>query len=144
VVVLRDGRRVTLQVEVGLLSDKEVAAATPPEGGGEGTDAPAAENPAQMFGLGIGPITEASRSTYKLEPSVEGVLVTSVAPGSEADEKGLKPGDVIVQVSQKTVADPKDVTARFDELKSEGRRTVMLLVSGAEKKLRFISLRFDE
>ena len=34
--------------------------------------------------------------------------------------------------------------ARIEELKSEGRRTVMLLVSGADNKLRFVSLRFED
>ena len=33
---------------------------------------------------------------------------------------------------------------RVEELKSEGRRTVMFLVSGAENKLRFVSLRFED
>ena len=34
--------------------------------------------------------------------------------------------------------------ARIEQLKTEGRRTVMLLVSGAENKLRFVSLRFED
>ena len=49
-----------------------------------------------------------------------------------------------MQVSQTDVAEPEDVIARIEELKSEGRRTVMLLVSGADKKLRFVSLRFED
>ena len=55
----------------------------------------------------------------------------------------LKGGEVIVQVSQKPVASADDVTARIKQLKDEGRKTVMLLVSGADKKLRFVSLRID-
>ena len=72
------------------------------------------------------------------------MLVTEVLPGSEAEEKSVKPGDVIVQVSQREVSDPDDVAERVEQLKSEGRRTVMFLVSGAENKLRFVSLRFDD
>ncbi|MBA3518911.1 MAG: serine protease, partial [Rhizobiales bacterium] len=53
-------------------------------------------------------------------------------------------GEVILQVGQKAVAELKDVTARVDELKSEGRRTVMFLISGEADKLRFVSLRFEE
>jgi serine protease Do len=72
------------------------------------------------------------------------VLVAAVEPGSEAEEKAVKPGDVIVQVTQQKVGDPDEVRARIEELRAAGRRTVMLLVSGAQNKLRFVSLRFEE
>ena len=65
-------------------------------------------------------------------------------PGSEAAEKSVKPGDVIVQVSQRESPSPDDVAERVEQLKSEGRRAVMFLVSGAENKLRFVSLRFED
>jgi serine protease Do len=142
VVVVREGERVNLQVEVGLLEDEQVASAASESSGEEG-DEPAAETPADMFGLQLGPITDEARQTYAIDSSIEGVLVTGVDPGSEAEEKSVKPGDVIVQVSQKTVSEPDQVAARVQELKSEGRRTVMLLVAGAEKKMRFVSLRFE-
>ena len=97
-----------------------------------------------MFGLSLGAITDDARKTFSIDGSVEGVLVTAVEPGSEAEDKNLKPGEVIVQVSQTDVTKPEDVVARIEELKSEGRRTVMLLVSGADNKLRFVSLRFED
>jgi serine protease Do len=140
-VVVRDGGRVTLSIEVGLLDDTQVAAASPEEPQ-EAT--PPADDAAQMFGLSIGPITDEARKAFSLEESLQGVLVTAVAPGSEAEEKSVKPGEVIVQVSQKDVNEPAEVLARIEELKSEGRRTVMLLVSGVDHKLRFVSLRFED
>ena len=97
-----------------------------------------------MFGLSLGAITDEARKEFSIDASVEGVLVTAVEPGSEAEEKSVKPGEVIVQVSQTDVTEPSQVVKRIDELKKEGRRTVMLLVSGADKKLRFVSLRIEE
>jgi serine protease Do len=145
VVVVREGERVTLQLEVGLLEDTEVAAAATPEDGEKEDGAPpAAPDVAAMFGLTLGPITDEARQTYSIGPDVAGVLVTAVEPGSEAEEKSVEPGDVIVQVTQREVSDPKQAIARMEELKKAGRRTVMLLVSGAENKLRFVSLRFEE
>ena len=85
-----------------------------------------------------------STEDLTIDGSVEGVLVTAVAPGSEAEEKSVKPGEVIVQVSQSDVSKPEDVVARIDELKKQGRKTAMLLVSGADKKLRFVSLKIED
>ncbi len=140
-VVMRDGKRVPLKIEVGLLGEEKVATATQagkPEAGDKTDDE------AGMFGLTLGRITDEARRTYDIASSVEGVLVTAVARGSEAEEKSVKPGDVILQVSQKAVADAAALAERVEELKKEGRRTVMLLVSGAQNKLRFVSLRLAE
>jgi len=127
--------------------EAEVAAATPdsPATEGEGgTAAPPPLDAAQMFGLSLGPITEEVRSKYSIGASVEGVVVEKVEQGSEAEEKGVHEGEVIVQVSQTDVSAPEQVIARLEELKAEGRRTAMLLVSGADNQLRFVSLRFED
>jgi len=143
VVVLREGKRVTLPLEVGLLQE-QVAARTTDEPEDAETGEPTPDNAGAMFGLRLGPITDEARKTYSIEGAMEGVLVTEVAPGSEAEKKSVKVGDVIVQVSTKPVATPEEMTARLQELKAEGRRTAMLLVSGPDKKLRFVSLRFED
>jgi serine protease Do len=141
VMVIRDGKKTSLKVEVGVLEEEKVAAADAkaPDGGAEAPGGDAAA----MFGLKLAPITEEARKTYSIDAGVKGVLVTEVAPGSQAEEKSVKVGDVIVQVSQKPVNEPAEVASRVEQLKSEGRRTVMLLVSGADNKQRFVSLRFD-
>ncbi len=145
IVVMRDGERVTLQIEVGLLEDAttEIAAAT--TGGEEGEDeASPSDDAAQMLGLTLGEITEDLRREFSIDASVEGVLVEEVAEGSQAEEKGVKKGEVIVQVSRRDVAAPEEVIARIEELKAEGSRTVMLLLSGEDSERRFVSLRFED
>jgi serine protease Do len=156
VVVVRDGERVTLELEIGLLDDAEteVAAAgddepqtgeeDEPQAGEEGADAPDAVDAAGMFGLTLAPITDADRETYSIGADIDGVLVSAVEPGSEAAEKSVQAGHVIVQVSQQDVEAPEDVVARVDALKSEGRRTVMFLMADADDKMRFVSLRFSD
>ncbi len=143
IVVMRDGQRVRLSIEVGLLEDKPVEASlSTEEQKGDATEPP--DDAAKMFGLTLGPITDDARKEFAIDDSVEGVLVTEVDSGSEADDKSLKPGEVIVQVSQTDVSSAEEVVARIEELKAEGRRTVMLLVSGEDKKMRFVSLRFAD
>jgi serine protease Do len=143
VVVMREGERVTLEITVGLLDeDAQIAAAELEESEEETT--PPTDDAAAMFGLSLGSITDEARQTYSIAPEIEGVLVTAVEAGSEAEQKSVQAGDVIVQVSQEDVTAPEEVLARIEELKSEGRRTVMFLVSGTENKLRFVSLRFGD
>ena len=141
VVVQRDGERLTLPIEVGLLDDEPIVAVNAE--GEDGEDQPAEAAPENLFGLTLGPITDDARQTYDIGADVEGVLVAEVGQGSEAEQKGMEPGDVIVQVSQQEVRDAEAVTERIEELRSLGRRSVMLLVSGVNKELRFVSLRFD-
>ncbi len=62
---------------------------------------------------------------------------------SPAAEKGLKPGDVIVEVAQQEVKTPNQVTAKIDEARKSGRKSILLLVDRAGD-LRFVALRIDQ
>jgi serine protease Do len=67
----------------------------------------------------------------------EGVVIAEVAPGSDAAAKGLKSGDIILQVSGETVSTPEDVKAGVDRARSLKRRAVLLHIKSAEAK-RFV------
>jgi serine protease Do len=142
VIVMRDGKRLTLSIKVGLLKDEQPVKAST-KGSDEQPAAPAPDA-AEAFGLSLSALSDDLRQQFAIDAKVEGVIVTDVDPGSQADDKGLKPGEVIVQVSQTDVKEPAEVSKRIDALKAEGRKSVMLLVSGAGGKLRFVSLRFDD
>ena len=142
IVVLRDGERTTLQIEIGLLEEDQVAAAT--SGGDSEEGAEAGPGLAATFGMTLAPITAEDRSRFDIGADVRGVLISEVEPGSVAEEKRLRPGEVIVEVGQQAVATPAEVTARLNQLKSDGRRSALFLVSGAQNELRFVSMRFEE
>ncbi|MGH6924940.1 MAG: Do family serine endopeptidase [Propylenella sp.] len=144
VVVMREGERLTLEVEIGLLEDEKKVAAAAPAGSEEGEATAPVEDAAQVFGLKLDAITDELRRAFSIDAGVEGVLVAEVKDGSEAEVKGVRPGEVIVQVSQWEVKAPEDVVARIEELRAEGRRTVMLLLSSEGNKLRHVSLRFED
>jgi S1-C subfamily serine protease len=44
-------------------------------------------------------------------PTLNGVLVMDVTPGSPADEAGLQPGDVITQLGNQAIANSTDLQA---------------------------------
>jgi serine protease Do len=55
-------------------------------------------------------------------------VITDVAPNSSASERGLKPGDVIVEVQQGEVSTPADVQQKVDTVKKENRKSVLMLI----------------
>jgi serine protease Do len=71
---------------------------------------------------------------------VKGVIVTKVDDGSDAAEKRLSAGDVIVEVAQESVSSADDIKKRVDLLKKDGKKSVLLLVSNADGELRFVAL----
>ncbi len=141
VLLLRKGERVTRQVRVGRLEESEEVAARTTEEQPSEEAAPASST---VLGMSLAPISEAAREQYSIGPDVDGVLVESVEAGTEPEEKRIRPGDVIVEVSQERVSTPAEVSARIEKLKSEGRRSALLLVSGANNELRFVAVRIAD
>ncbi len=69
----------------------------------------------------------------------KGVRISGVSPGSEAEEKGLRPGQVILEVGGVGVASPADVEAQLARLKKAGRKVVLLLLRSGDSN-RFVAL----
>ena len=136
VVVIRKGKEETKTVKLGRLEDEEK------QGAGAKT-APAPEQKSvvqRTLGLDLSNLNDDLRKRYKIKDTVKGVLITAVDPASNAAEKRLTPGDVIVEIAQQSVADAKDVQKRIDALKKEGRKSALLLVANAEGELRFVAI----
>ena len=74
------------------------------------------------------------------EPGVE---ITEVMPESDAAEKGLKAGDVILEVDRQPVATPEDVSDGVKKVQGKGFKAVMLHIKSAEQK-RIVSLKFGK
>ena len=55
-------------------------------------------------------------------------------------DKRLSPGDVIVEVQYEGVGTPADMQKRIDQLKSQGKKMAVLLVSNADGETRFVAL----
>ena len=53
----------------------------------------------------------------------DGVVVTEVDPDSAAADKGLKQGDVILEVAGKSVSRPSEVAEAIDAAKSDGKKS---------------------
>ncbi len=73
----------------------------------------------------------------------EGVEIAEVDPSSDAAQKGLKPGDVILEVDRKSVSEPRDVVKRLKKVQDRGMKGVMLYVKSSNRKV-IVSLKFDK
>ena len=91
------------------------------------------------LGLGLSGLTEALEREYGIDSGTDGVVITEVAPGSPADEKGLRPGEVILEVGQEKVTQPNQVARMVEEAREAGRRSVLLLID-RDGDLRFVAL----
>jgi serine protease Do len=136
VVIIRKGVEQNLKVTLGRLDDgdKAVQAAAKTQ---EPAEKPVTQ---KALGLDLASLSKDLRSRYKIKDSVKGVVITSVDTLSDAAEKRLSAGEVIVEVAQEAVSSAADVKKRVDQLKKDGKKSILLLVSNAEGELRFVAL----
>ncbi|MDC7741640.1 Do family serine endopeptidase [Rhizobium binxianense] len=106
----------------------------------KGQVAPDAATPKNVLGLSLSLLSAETRKAFGIAESVDGVVVTEVTPGSASAEKGLKPGDVIVEVAQEFMKSPDAVAAKVQALKQEGRRNAQLMIASANGDLRFVAV----
>ncbi|HEV7372658.1 MAG TPA: DegQ family serine endoprotease [Arenibaculum sp.] len=138
VTVWRGGGETRLMVKVGELEAAEESGllASIPDQAAPQSSAPETVG---SLGLQLTDITPELRQQFGIAEQVAGVLVAEVDRGSPAAEKGLLPGDVIVEVGQEEVRSARDVVQRIDAARDAGRRSVLLLVD-RQGDLRFIAL----
>jgi len=134
VTVWRNKKKVTLKAEVGELKDKEAKVASRGAKKGSGGDTGVK---VEDLGVTLSAVTAKLRSRYKLDKDAKGVVVTKVDRDSVAEDKGVRPGDVIVEISQQEVSAPAEVAAKVREAVDAGRNSVLLLLEG-QGGLRFI------
>jgi serine protease Do len=137
VVLIRKGQEETHKVTLGRLDENDK-----PQQASAKKDEPADKPVTQKaLGLDLAALSDDQRAKYKIKDSVKGVLVTGVDAASDAADKNMSAGDVIVQVQQEVVSNVADVKKRLDELKKDGsRKRVMLAVSNPNGDLRFVAL----
>jgi serine protease Do len=140
VTVWRKRKEVTLQVKVGKLEETEQVAAQEPA-----KPKPAKDEGGTVTTLGmtLSNVTAELKEKFSLSDDAKGVVVVSVGKDGPAADKGLKPGDVIMEAAQEEVKSTGEVAGKIDEAKRAGRKSILLLVE-RQGDLRFIALRLDQ
>ncbi len=131
--VMRFGKSESIPVKLGTFpSNPDVAAQSQPTPERDATPTPTVT---ELDQLGV------SLTTVTVKPgeTAEGVAISDVKSGSDAAGKGLKSGDVILEVQGQKVANASEVEAGVKKAKTDGRRAVLLRVKSGDV-LRFVAV----
>ena len=135
VLIFRGGETQTLRVTLGRREEAEAAVPA-----SVNRDEPATT---EFLGLTIATMTDELREQLGLSDDAVGLVVANVAEDSEAFEKGVRAGDVIIEAGQEKVATIADLEGRIDAARDAGRKSLLLLVR-RDGDPRFVALSLDE
>ena len=137
VVIIRKGKEETKTVTLGRLEDGEkMAAVEQPKKDGP----PDKTVVKKSLGMDLAAISDELRKRYKIKDTVKGLVITGIDASSPAADKRLSAGDVVMEVQGEPVATPDAMQARLDQLKKDGRKVVMLLMSKPDGETQFVAL----
>ncbi|MEL6947225.1 MAG: Do family serine endopeptidase [Pseudomonadota bacterium] len=124
ITVFRNGRSVEVPVQLGKLpvTPTRVAATQPRNDG----------RPVEVEQLGLA-----------VQQTRNGIIVADVIPGSAAEERGLRAGDVIVSLNGKDARSVNDVGSAVAQAMEDNRRSVLLQVRRNDRNS-FIAVPIDQ
>jgi len=137
--VLRKGSVKTLKITLGKLQEQEEA-----NKDGDDNTGGNSENSSIVLGMSLNDITPELRSRYRLADDVPGVLVSKIAPTSQAARRGVKAGDVIVGIGDTAVESSKDVAPAIAELRKSGRKFALLRIIRGKNTTLFTTIPLEE
>lgn len=133
--LLRDGRRMTVQVTVGTRPSAEEIA-------GEQFDPEAEQDFSQQkeptettdtairteLGLVTQPLTPDIARSIGIDTTTRGVVIAAVSGSSDAAAKGIRRGDVILNAHGRAVTSNADLAAAIAQAKSQNRTAILVQV----------------
>ncbi len=143
--VWRQGKEQPLKLRIGEQDEPEKTNVAAQGGGTKKPTEPdqPVTSTIEQLGLTLQKVSDQLREKYGLSDSVKGVVVTKVVPNSPAAEKQLQAGDVILEVDQKPVTTPQEVTEIVAKLQAQKKRSVLLFVE-RQGDPRFAALRLTK
>jgi serine protease Do len=111
--VVRDGKSQTITVT---LEEREIEGeqVSPEEHLDEGGDV------FERVGVTVSELTPRIRQGYRLDDSIDGVVVTRVRPISPAGDEGMLQGDIITEANGESIRKVSDLSLVIEDVKSGG------------------------
>jgi serine protease Do len=125
--ILRNGQRRTLNLRLAERpSEQQLASTTPTPNVVPPTEPGVARG---SLGLAVRPLTQDDRTRYSLNAGDNGLVITAVDPNSDVAQKGVQPGDVILQAGGHAVRSSQELDAAADAAR-RANRPLLLQVAG--------------
>ena len=115
--IIRDGKPQTVDVKVGEFHGSSQVASN--------DDGNAQPGKTGKLGLAVQDLNADARQQMQIPSQVNGAVIANVRPGSPADDAGLAPGDVIVEVDRKPVSNAQQFVS---DVHGNSGKDVLLLV----------------
>lgn len=132
--ISRDERERNLTVTLGQRDGDQVAQNDEPANDDD-------DSLASDVGIRVTELNDALRQQFRVPDDVDGVLVTGVRPDSPAQEAGLRPGVVILQVDGEEVETADQLRDKISNAKNENKEAVLLRMQiGANRQFGALSL----
>jgi serine protease Do len=113
--ILRDGKQSTVDVALGEQPVEQAAVQQD-------------DSNTSPVGMALASLTHDAQQQLGLDPSVKGVVVERVMPGSRAEQSGVQSGDVIMRVGNEAVTSPAAASAKIHAAEHDKKAAVPLLV----------------
>ena len=117
--IVRDGDSMTLAVELGENTLTDEVTETP-----QNNDVEMEEK----LGFNVSRLTDDIKNQLDLDDDAEGVVVSRISQSSEAYERGLRRGDVVTKVRNRSVDSPREFYREMERLVDDGRNVALITV----------------
>ncbi|WP_265564502.1 Do family serine endopeptidase [Sphingomicrobium arenosum] len=145
--IIRDGERRTVNVRVNQRPTREELArqlgVTDEEDDGMAAEDETPVDGGDALGMTLQPLNDQIREGLRLEEDLEGVIISRVDPGSNAAQRGLQRGEVIMRVNRREVRSLSDVTAAVNAARAAGRDSVLVLVKRGRQPARYVGIELE-
>jgi serine protease Do len=145
--LIRNGKRLNVTATVGQRPPEEQLAnfSRQPEDDFSDQDQQSTKAATQdLLGIAVQPLTDAIAGQLGIPTSTKGLVISAVDPSSDAGQKGLRRGDVIITANGQATLTDADLGNAAKAAKTGGRNAVLLQVLRRGNPAAFIAIRLRD
>ncbi len=96
-----------------------------------------------LVGFTIEPLSAKTRELFGIDADIDGMVITAVEPGSDAEEKGLLAGLIVREVNQRQVDSVAQVNDLVGAAREQGRPAVLFKLVDPSGGKRFVAVKLN-